>query len=71
MINMVNLCISEKQDLKKLVSQMIRDRKMNPPKPGDEVLLDYIISYSDDEGLQEADALEFSTAGQFVLEYCK
>ena len=50
---------------------MIRDRKKSPPKPGEEVLLDLFISFSDDEDLQEADALEFSTAGQFLIEYCK
>ena len=60
-----------KKDLRKLTLQMIRDRKKSPPKPGEEVLLDLFISFSDDEDLQEADALEFSTAGQFLIEYCK
>ena len=60
-----------KKDVRKLTLQMLRDRKKSPPTPGEEVLLDLFISFSDDEDLQEADALEFCTAGNFVMESCK
>ena len=50
---------------------MIKERKANPGKAGEENLLDCIISYSDDEEIQFADALQFSAAGQNTLDYCK
>ena len=50
---------------------MIRDRKASPSKQGEETLLDMIISYSDYEDLQHADALQFTTAGQYSVEYGK
>lgn len=50
---------------------MIHDRLSSPPKEGEETLLDMIISYTEDEELQHADALEFTTGGQYILEYRK
>ena len=50
---------------------MIEDRKSSSAKISEETLLDYILTYTDDEEIQRADALEFSTCGQYVLEYCK
>ena len=50
---------------------MIQDRQTSPPKVGEETLLDMILSYTDDEEVQHADALEFTTSGQYILEYGK
>ena len=50
---------------------MIRDRKANPPNQGEETLLDMIINYSNYEDLQHADALQFTTGGQYTVEYSK
>lgn len=48
---------------------MIKHRKASPSKQGEETLLDMIISYSEYEDLQHADALQFTTAGQYTVEY--
>lgn len=57
------------KDLIELIKTMIRDRKANPPKQGEETLLDMIINYSNYEDLQHADALQFTTGGQYTVEY--
>ena len=57
--------------MNKIIGNMIKDRKSSPAKNRNETLLDCILSYTDDEEIQFADALEFSTSGQYVLDYCK
>ena len=50
---------------------MITDRKANPPKPGEELMLDSFITFSDDEELQLADALCFIVGGFHTTGFCK
>ena len=50
---------------------MLQDRKTKPPKQGEETLLDLFISFSDDEEIQLADSLEFTTSGLYTIEACK
>ena len=59
------------KDLIQLIKTMIRDRKANPPNQGEETLLDMIINYSNYEDLQHADALQFTTGGQYTVEFSK
>lgn len=62
----------ETRDLKRIVEKMLKDRKANPPSPGDkETLLDLFISYCEDEEEQLAECLEFTTAGLHGLEFRK
>lgn len=55
--------------LKKLTRKMIDDRKSNPAKKNEEILLDLFISVSEDEDVQLEDAMEFAMSGQYTLEY--
>ena len=69
-----NACLiylTDRRDLNKLIGNMIKDRKSYSVKISEETLLDCILTYTDDEEIQLADALEFATCGQYVLEYCK
>ena len=50
---------------------MIKDRKAAPPKKGEETLLDLFISFTDNEELQLADAMEFASSAQITIEYRK
>ena len=69
---MIALSLSTGQkDLTDLIQRMIKQRQASPPKKGEETFLDMIISYSTDEEVQHADALEFTTAGQYCTEYRK
>ena len=70
MLNDVPFC-AETKDLKELIQKMLKDRKSDPPKKGEETLLDLIINYSDDEEQQLAECLEFTTAGLHGMEFCK
>ena len=68
---MTIIIIVGEKDLNILTKKMLDDRKAKPPEKGDETLLDLFISFSDDEEVQLADALEFAIFGQYCLEYCK
>lgn len=59
----------EKKDIKELIQNMIKDRKAAPPKEGEETLLDLFISFTDNEELQLADAMEFAASAQITIEY--
>lgn len=61
----------DERDLKKLMKKLLDDRKENPTQPGEENLLEWIISHSDDEEAQLADIILFSMAGQYTTGYCK
>ena len=50
---------------------MIQDRKAAPPKKGEETLIDLFISFTDNEELQLADAMEFASGAQVSIEYRK
>ena len=68
---LILIYLTDRKDLNKLIGNMIKDRKSSTAEISEETLLDYILTYTDDEEIQLADALEFATAGQYVLEYCK
>ena len=53
------------------MKKLLDDRKTSPTQPGDENLLEWIISHSDDEEAQIADIILFSMAGQYATGYCK
>ena len=65
------IIIVGEKDLNILTKKMLDDRKAKPPEKRDETLLDLFISFSDDEEVQLADALEFAMFGQYCLEYYK
>ena len=52
-----------KRYLKETVKQLIDDRKANPPNPGKEIMLDCVLSYSDDYERQIDDAVTFTIGG--------
>ena len=68
---MLSFLSTGQRDLIDLIQRMIKQRKASPPKEGEETFLDMVISYSPDEEVQHADALQFSTAGQYCTEYRK
>ena len=49
----------------------MRERKENPPKQGEEFMLDYLLDFTDDEEIQFADSMCFAVAGYHTLAYCK
>lgn len=55
------------QENKKVLEEAIRkilgDRKASPPGPGEEILVDSLISFSEDEDQQLADALTYTVGG--------
>ena len=46
-----------------ITNEMVKHRKENPPQHGEELLLDLILDYTDDEELQFSDALTFVIGG--------
>ena len=61
---------TDRKSLSELAKHLIDDRKANPPRSEAQMtFLDRILSYTDDTDVQHADALEFTTAGQFCTEY--
>lgn len=59
----------DEKDLQKLMKKLLDDRKTSPTQPGEENLLEWIISHSDDEEAQIADIILFSMAGQYATGY--
>ena len=52
-----------KKYFKQTTKKVVDDRKAHPPAPGEELLLDLIIEYTNDDKIQFADALTFTIGG--------
>ncbi|XP_060554899.1 cytochrome P450 20A1-like [Ruditapes philippinarum] len=52
-----------KKKLAAIANEMVKHRKENPPEHGEELLLDLLLDYTDDEELQSADALVYVIGG--------
>ena len=53
------------------MKKLLDDRKTSSIQPGEENMLEWIISHSDDEEAHIADVIFFSMAGQYGIGYCK
>lgn len=52
-----------------IIQRIMRDRKDNPPKHGEEFMLDYLLDYTGDEEIQFSDSIVFAVAGYHTLAY--
>ncbi|KAH3717277.1 cytochrome P450 20A1-like [Dreissena polymorpha] len=52
-----------KQELSSVLLQIFRDRKRNPPRAGEELFLDVLMEYTEDEEVQFCDALVYTIGG--------
>lgn len=46
-----------------VVKKIVNNRKAHPPEHGEELMVDLIIDYSDDEEFQFSDSLTFTIGG--------
>ncbi|KAL4227899.1 hypothetical protein ACF0H5_013340 [Mactra antiquata] len=57
-----------------IAEEMVKQRKLDPPKHGEELLLDLLIDLTDDVDVQNADALAYVVAGfhttGYMLSWC-
>ena len=49
----------------------MKNRKAHPPEHGEELMLDLILDYSDDEEYQDCEALVFTIGGFHTTGNCK
>ena len=54
-----------------VVKKIVKDRKANPPEHGEELMLDKILDYSDDEALQFSDSIAFIVGGFHTTGNCE
>ena len=54
-----------------IVKRIVKLRKAQPPEHGEELLLDLVLDYSDDEELQFSDSLTFTIGGFHTTGNCK
>ena len=62
--------VSGKKKLYSLVKLMVSHRKKNPPKHGEELLLDILLDYTEDEELQLSDGLVYVIGGFHTTGNC-
>ena len=62
--------VSGKKKLYSLVKLMVSHRKKNPPKHGEELLLDILLDYTEDEELQLSDGLAYVIGGFHTTGNC-
>lgn len=55
-------CI-DKKNLNAVLRDIVKNRKAHPPEHGEELMLDLILDYSDDEEYQDCEALVFTIGG--------
>ncbi|KAH3778215.1 hypothetical protein DPMN_179669 [Dreissena polymorpha] len=63
--------LSGKQELSSVLLQIFRDRKRNPPRAGEELFLDVLMEYTEDEEVQFCDALVYTIGGFHTAGNCK
>ena len=54
-----------------IIKKMVKDRKTHPPEHGEELMLDKILDYSEDEELEFSDAFAFVVGGFHTTGNCK
>lgn len=59
----------DKKFMSGIIQRVMRERKENPPKQGEEFMLDYLLDFTDDEEIQFADSMCFAVAGYHTLAY--
>ena len=54
-----------------IIKRIVKHRKAHPPEHGEELLLDLVLDYSDDEEFQFSDSLTFIIGGFHTTGNCK
>ena len=54
-----------------VVKKIVKNRKANPPEHGEELMLDKILDYSEDEVLQFSDSITFTVGGFHTTGNCE
>ena len=60
-----------KKALMNVIKRIVKHRKAHPPEHGEELLLDLVLDYSEDEELQLCDSLTFAVGGFHTTGNCK
>ncbi|KAL4227902.1 hypothetical protein ACF0H5_013343 [Mactra antiquata] len=58
-----NTVIEGRNKLFVIAEEMVKQRKVDPPKHGEELLIDLLIDFTEDVDVQNADALLYAAAG--------
>ena len=60
-----------KENLYKVIKDILADRKKNPPAEGEEAVIDMIMKYASSEEEAKADVLSYVIAGFHTSGLCK